>query len=49
MPDTPIPPARLVLDGADLCELALRLPTEAKQNAALAAYLKLLRESEGQL
>ena len=36
----------LTFDGADLCELALREPTEAKQNAALLEITRMIRKRE---
>ena len=47
-PTTP-QPARIIVDDGDLCEIALRLPTESEQNAKLAEIVRLIREHEGQV
>ncbi len=51
MPDTPtpLPPCRITVDEGDLCELAMRLSTDAEKDAALAEIVRLFREMEGQL
>ena len=36
----------LTFDGADLCELALREPDEAEQNAALLEITRMIRKRE---
>ena len=36
----------LTFDGADLCELALRQPAEAEQNAALLEITRMIRKRE---
>lgn len=51
MPETPPPPppCRITVDEGDLCELALRPPTEAEQDARLARIVRLFCEREGQI
>ena len=36
----------LTFDGPDLCELALREPDEAEQNAALLEITRMIRKRE---
>ena len=40
------PPFVLTFDGADLCELALRQPSEAEQNAALLQITRMIQKRE---
>lgn len=51
MPETPppLPPFVITVDGADLCDLALGLPTEAEQDARLVEIVQKIREAEGQV